>query len=114
MSTFVVEMDEPTFFRAGFDALDAVGPKRPAEQIFAETLDGHSLMFESDRIWRQFPKVWNERWSVGNRVLVEAMHYTQHIFLLAPVLGWRWRMPSLWQRRWSGICRRISSGARGL
>ena len=29
-------------------------------------------------IWRQFPKVWNERWSIGNRVLVGDALHTAH------------------------------------
>lgn len=77
LSTFVVEMDEPTFFRAGFDAMDGDRAKAVYEQIFAETLDGHSLV-SNKSIWRQFPKVWNERWSVGNRVLVGDALHTAH------------------------------------
>ncbi len=77
MSTFVVEMDEPTFFRAGFDAMDGDRAKAVCEQVFAETLDGHALV-SNKSIWRQFPKVWNERWSVGNRVLVGDALHTAH------------------------------------
>ena len=77
MSTFVVEMDEPSFFGAGFDAMDTDRAKAVCEQIFAETLDGHGLV-SNKSIWRQFPKVWNERWSVGNRVLVGDALHTAH------------------------------------
>ena len=77
MSTFVVEVDEPTFFRAGFDKMDADQAKAVCEQVFAETLDGHRLV-SNKSIWRQFPKVWNKRWSIGNRVLVGDALHTAH------------------------------------
>ena len=77
MSTFVVEVDEPTFFRAGFDKMDTDRAKAACEEVFAETLDGHRLV-SNKSIWRQFPKVWNERWSIGNRVLVGDALHTAH------------------------------------
>ena len=77
MSTFVVEVDEPTFFRAGFDKMDVDQAKAVCEQVFSETLDGHRLV-SNKSIWRQFPKVWNERWSTGNRVLVGDALHTAH------------------------------------
>jgi len=77
MSTFVVEVDEPTFFRAGFDEMDADRAKAVCEEVFAETLNGHRLA-SNKSIWRQFPKVWNERWSSGNRVLVGDALHTAH------------------------------------
>ena len=44
------------------------------EEVFAATLDGHRLV-SNKSVWRNFPWVWNERWSVGNRVLVgDALH----------------------------------------
>ena len=77
MSTFVVEVDEATFFRAGFDKMDPNRAKAICEQVFAETLDGHGLV-SNKSIWRQFPKIWNEQWSAGNRVLVgDALHTAQ-------------------------------------
>jgi 2-polyprenyl-6-methoxyphenol hydroxylase-like FAD-dependent oxidoreductase len=77
MSTFVVEVDEATFFRAGFDKIDADRAKAVCAQVFAETLDGHGLV-SNKSIWRQFPKVWNERWSSGHRVLVGDALHTAH------------------------------------
>jgi 2-polyprenyl-6-methoxyphenol hydroxylase-like FAD-dependent oxidoreductase len=74
MSTFVVEVDEPTFFGAGFDKMNAERAKAVCEEVFAETLDGHGLV-SNKSIWRQFPKIWNECWSVDNRVLMgDALH----------------------------------------
>ncbi|HXV80692.1 MAG TPA: FAD-dependent monooxygenase [Candidatus Binatia bacterium] len=77
MSTFVVEVDEPTFFRAGFDTMDADQAKKVCEKVFADALGGHSLV-SNKSIWRQFPKIWNERWSVGNRVLLGDALHTAH------------------------------------
>jgi 2-polyprenyl-6-methoxyphenol hydroxylase-like FAD-dependent oxidoreductase len=77
MSTFVVEVDEATFFRAGFDQMDADRAKAVCEKVFAETLEGYGLV-SNKSIWRQFPKVWNQRWSTGNRVLVGDALHTAH------------------------------------
>jgi 2-polyprenyl-6-methoxyphenol hydroxylase-like FAD-dependent oxidoreductase len=77
MSTFVVEVDEATFFRAGFDQMDPDRAKAVCEEVFAETLEGHGLV-SNKSIWRQFPQVWNERWSTGNRVLVGDALHTAH------------------------------------
>ena len=77
MSTFVVEVDERTFFRAGFDTMDAAAAHAKCEQVFAHVLDGHKLI-ANNSIWRQFPKIWNERWSSGNRVLLGDALHTAH------------------------------------
>jgi 2-polyprenyl-6-methoxyphenol hydroxylase-like FAD-dependent oxidoreductase len=44
MSTFVVEVDEPTFFGVGFDAMDGEQAKSVCEEVFADTLAGHGLV----------------------------------------------------------------------
>ena len=77
MSTFVVEVDETTFFRAGFDKMDPDRAKTICEQVFAGTLDGHELI-SNKSIWRQFPKIWNDRWSIGNCVLIGDASRTAH------------------------------------
>ena len=42
--------------------------------MFAATLDGHRLV-SNKSVWRNFPWIWNERWSSGNRVLIgDALH----------------------------------------
>jgi 2-polyprenyl-6-methoxyphenol hydroxylase-like FAD-dependent oxidoreductase len=77
MSTFVVEVDERTFFRCGLDTMDAEAARAKCEQTFARALDGHKLI-SNNSIWRRFPKVWNQRWSVGNRVLLGDALHTAH------------------------------------
>ena len=41
------------------------------------TLDGHPLI-SNRSIWRNFPWIWNERWSVGNMVLIGDALRTAH------------------------------------
>jgi 2-polyprenyl-6-methoxyphenol hydroxylase-like FAD-dependent oxidoreductase len=77
MSTFIVEVDERTFFGAGFDRMDEAETKRICEEVFAEELAGETLV-SNRSLWRQFPKIWNRRWWHGNRVLVGDALRTAH------------------------------------
>jgi 2-polyprenyl-6-methoxyphenol hydroxylase-like FAD-dependent oxidoreductase len=77
MSTFVVETDEPTFLRCGLDKMDTESARVYCERVFAGTLDGAQLI-SNKSIWRQFPKIWNARWSVGNCVLLGDALHTAH------------------------------------
>lgn len=77
MSTFIVECDPATWERAGFAAMDEAATKACCERVFAATLDGHPLV-SNRSIWRNFPRVWNERWFVGNTVLVGDALRTAH------------------------------------
>jgi 2-polyprenyl-6-methoxyphenol hydroxylase-like FAD-dependent oxidoreductase len=77
MSTFVVEVDESTFFRCGFDTMDAELARAKCEQVFNTALQGHKLI-ANNSIWRRFPKIWNEHWSAGNRVLLGDALHTAH------------------------------------
>jgi len=77
MSTFVVEVDEHTFSRSRFDTMDTDSARAKCEQVFARLLNGHKLI-SNNSIWRRFPKIWNERWSVGNRVLLGDALHTAH------------------------------------
>ncbi|MBI4275093.1 MAG: FAD-dependent monooxygenase [Rhizobiales bacterium] len=77
MSTFIVEVDEPTFRRAGFDRMQEDNTRAVCERVFADDLEGHSLI-SNNSIWRQFPKIWNERWSYRNMVLIGDALRTAH------------------------------------
>lgn len=77
MSTFVVEVDESTFFRAGFDRMPLAEAQTVCEKVFAETLAGEPLVSNLS-IWRQFPRIANQHWSCGNRVLVGDALHTAH------------------------------------
>jgi len=77
MSTFIVEVDEATFHRCGFETMPADEARRLCEEVFADALDGHTLI-SNNSVWRQFPTIRNERWSVRNRVLLGDALHTAH------------------------------------
>jgi 2-polyprenyl-6-methoxyphenol hydroxylase-like FAD-dependent oxidoreductase len=77
MSTFIIECDRPTWLRAGFPAKSEVETKASCERIFAGTLDGHPLISNKSS-WRNFPQLWNDRWSFRNTVLVGDALHTAH------------------------------------
>jgi 2-polyprenyl-6-methoxyphenol hydroxylase-like FAD-dependent oxidoreductase len=69
MSTFVVECDARTWTDEGLGEMAEDDRRTLVEQVFAEELGGHRLV-TNNSIWRQFPVVRNERWHVGNVVLL--------------------------------------------
>lgn len=74
MSTFLVECDAATWQAYGFEHKDDAQSQATCQQVFAATLDGHPLI-SNKSVWRNFPWIWNERWSHGNRVLIgDALH----------------------------------------
>ncbi|GAA1390340.1 hypothetical protein GCM10009613_30760 [Pseudonocardia kongjuensis] len=84
-STFLVETDERTWRRAGFDATTAAtGPEdsdqtslRYLEQVFAGQLRGRPLIGNRTR-WLRFRTVRCDRWSQGNTVLLGDAAHTAH------------------------------------
>jgi 2-polyprenyl-6-methoxyphenol hydroxylase-like FAD-dependent oxidoreductase len=74
MSTFLVECDPLTWQRYGFADKTVEQSQAICEVVFAATLDGHRLV-SNKSVWRNFPWIWNERWSKGNIVLIgDALH----------------------------------------
>jgi 2-polyprenyl-6-methoxyphenol hydroxylase-like FAD-dependent oxidoreductase len=74
MSTFLVECDPATWQAYGFADKTVEQSQAICERVFADTLDGHPLV-SNKSVWRNFPWIWNERWSHGNRVLIgDALH----------------------------------------
>ncbi|MGC0316789.1 bifunctional salicylyl-CoA 5-hydroxylase/oxidoreductase [Kitasatospora acidiphila] len=85
-STFIVEMHEDVWRRAGFDATENVQfpPGASDDQavdriarIFAAELDGHRLFANNSR-WLDFTTVRNEHWHHGNTVLLGDAAHTAH------------------------------------
>ncbi|MFD4527700.1 bifunctional salicylyl-CoA 5-hydroxylase/oxidoreductase [Streptomyces sp. NPDC058470] len=85
-STFIVEMHEDVWRRAGFDATEGVefAPGVSDEQavarirdLFAEELAGHRA-FANNSKWLNFTTVRNERWHHDNLVLVGDAAHTAH------------------------------------
>ncbi len=85
-STFIVEMHEDVWRRAGFDATadrdfapgesDEQAVARIAE-IFADELDGHSIETNNSR-WISFTTVRNQTWHHDNVVLLGDAAHTAH------------------------------------
>jgi 2-polyprenyl-6-methoxyphenol hydroxylase-like FAD-dependent oxidoreductase len=74
MSTFLVECDLPTWQAYGFADKTVEQSKAICEQVFAATLEGSALV-SNKSVWRNFPWIWNERWSFKNMVLIgDALH----------------------------------------
>jgi 2-polyprenyl-6-methoxyphenol hydroxylase-like FAD-dependent oxidoreductase len=74
MSTFLVECDAATWQAYGFADKTIEESQAICERVFAQTLDGHRLI-SNKSVWRNFPWIWNERWSHQNMVLIgDALH----------------------------------------
>jgi 2-polyprenyl-6-methoxyphenol hydroxylase-like FAD-dependent oxidoreductase len=76
-STFLVEVEQGTWERAGFDAMSPDDTIRACERVFATELDGHRILSNHSQ-WRRFPAIWNERWSFDNVVLLGDALRTAH------------------------------------
>ena len=91
-STFIVEMHDTVWERAGFQALDeelaarpgGVQPGRSDErsiarvrELFADVLGGHEVMANNSR-WISFTTIRNERWRHENVVLLGDAAHTAH------------------------------------
>ncbi|TWE10062.1 bifunctional salicylyl-CoA 5-hydroxylase/oxidoreductase [Rudaeicoccus suwonensis] len=85
-STFIVEMHEDVWRRAGFDATEHenFGPGQSDEravarlaEIFADELAGHDLQANNSK-WISFTTVRNQHWHTGNLVLVGDAAHTAH------------------------------------
>src|SRR5471032_962649 len=76
-STFIVEVDEASFARAGFEKMEDMESRSVCEKVFADALEGKRLI-SNNSIWRRFPQVWNERWHHGKYVLIGDALRTAH------------------------------------
>jgi 2-polyprenyl-6-methoxyphenol hydroxylase-like FAD-dependent oxidoreductase len=84
-STFLIETDEQTWRRAGFDASTEQTPSdasdltslRYLEEAFAGPLQGHSLIGNRTR-WTRFRTVRCQRWSSDRTVLLGDAAHTAH------------------------------------
>jgi 2-polyprenyl-6-methoxyphenol hydroxylase-like FAD-dependent oxidoreductase len=76
-STFLVEVEEATWQRAGFQAMSEDDTIGYCERVFAKDLGGHRIISNKSN-WRRFPVIWNERWSFDNVVLLGDALRTAH------------------------------------
>ena len=77
MSTFLVETDRDTWLKAGFATMEEAASREKLEKIFERALGGEKLISNRSS-WRNFPVLWNDRWSHLNRVLVGDALHTAH------------------------------------
>lgn len=68
-STWVFEMDEACWQGHGFSEFDEEGSRAKLQAIFAEELEGHPLLLNRS-FWRRFPRIFCERWSHENIVIL--------------------------------------------
>lgn len=85
-STFIVEMHDDVWRRAGFDATehDVFAPGDSDEfavekirELFADVLDGHDVLTNNSR-WLNFTTVRNEHWHHQNLVILGDAAHTAH------------------------------------
>ncbi|WP_163268588.1 FAD-dependent monooxygenase [Chelativorans alearense] len=77
MSTFLVECDDATFQRYGFASMDERESVAVSQEVFADVLEGASLITNRSN-WRQFPKLWCEKWTSGRYALMGDAVHTAH------------------------------------
>jgi benzoate-CoA ligase family protein len=77
MSTFLVECDAATWYRAGLDRMSDAESRAYCERVFAPDLDGRPLV-SNKSIWRNFPLLQNRHWTAGNVVLIGDALRTGH------------------------------------
>lgn len=77
MSTFLVEVTDTTWQRAGFAQMSEEETIRHCERVFAADLDGAPIL-SNKSYWRQFPAISNRQWSFDNVVLMGDALRTAH------------------------------------
>jgi 2-polyprenyl-6-methoxyphenol hydroxylase-like FAD-dependent oxidoreductase len=77
MSTFLVEVEEETWKRAGFEHMSPQDTMRHCEKVFAKDLGGQPIL-SNNSIWRNYPVIGNAHWSFDNVVLVGDALRTVH------------------------------------
>ncbi|WP_396156516.1 bifunctional salicylyl-CoA 5-hydroxylase/oxidoreductase [Flavobacterium macrobrachii] len=77
MSTWIFECSNETWEKHGFEITNEADTVSKIETIFAQELDGHSLITNKSN-WRQFPHITNEKWYHKNIVLLGDAKATAH------------------------------------
>lgn len=81
LSTFIVEMPEETWYRAGVARMTTEESVAFCQQIFARYLGGQTLMSNAPHLsnpWQSFLRVSNAHWTHGNIVLLGDAAHTAH------------------------------------
>jgi 2-polyprenyl-6-methoxyphenol hydroxylase-like FAD-dependent oxidoreductase len=77
MSTFLVECEAATWQRAGLEGTTDAESRAYCEEVFKKDLDGKPLV-SNKSIWRNFPLLFNEKWTCANVVLIGDALRTGH------------------------------------
>ena len=77
-STFIVECSEATWRDAGLEAMSGADTCRFLERVFADHLDGQSLLTNNFVRWLNFPLVRNAQWHGDRLVLLGDALHTAH------------------------------------
>ncbi len=83
LSTFIVEMDPETWAGLGLDQMDQPAAIALCEKIFANYLDGHSLVSNATHLpgpqaWLNFRRIVCSRWDYRNLILLGDAAHTAH------------------------------------
>lgn len=76
-STFIVECTDEVYKAWNFAEMDEEESARVCTEIFSEVLDGANLITNRS-VWRQFPRLWCEKWYSGNQVILGDACHTAH------------------------------------
>jgi 2-polyprenyl-6-methoxyphenol hydroxylase-like FAD-dependent oxidoreductase len=76
-STFIVETDEETFCKNGFEQLGQEETIAVCEEVFTDALQGARLI-SNNSVWRRFPLVRCVRWTHENCVIIGDAAHTAH------------------------------------
>lgn len=76
-STFLVECNDAVFRSYGFDNMVESESAAVCEVIFRDVLEGAHLI-ANNSAWRQFPKLWCEKWTSGRCALIGDAVHTIH------------------------------------
>ncbi|HEX4913205.1 MAG TPA: FAD-dependent monooxygenase, partial [Vicinamibacterales bacterium] len=82
-STFIVECSDATWRGLGLDRMSQEESIAACERIFAQYLDGHTLMSNATHLrgsaaWLQFRRIHCARWHYGKTVLIGDAAHTAH------------------------------------
>jgi anthraniloyl-CoA monooxygenase len=82
-STFIVELPETAWRKAGIDKMEQHESIALCERIFAERLDGNALVsnakhLSGSAVWMKFNRVLCEKWHYRNIVLIGDAAHTAH------------------------------------
>ena len=77
-STFIVECDQKTWERAGFERMSDEETCRYLAETFKDDLGGHPLLSNNFVRWLNFPLIKNQQWHYKNIVLLGDALHTAH------------------------------------